>query len=179
MGLSVMLILAIASAYSYKVKKDKSTSHFIFLNDHKYFFFCQLLVWCKKELHNQGLKHVNTYDAIGREALGTFGVVLANIGIISNQLGVAAAFIVFVAENLTGMIKVLNLRECVAISLPILIVLSLLRDMKFLGKTSLVGLSALFVAIAVIFWTGLTNHPPIHPINILPENVFLFFGIAG
>ena len=77
------------------------------------------------------------------------------------------------------MLKQFSLRECVGISVPVLIVLSLIRDIRFLGKTSMIALSSLFVAIVVIFWTGLTNHPPIHKINYMPTNFFLFFGIAG
>jgi amino acid permease len=98
---------------------------------------------------------------------------------IANQLGVSAAFVVFIGDNLNSMLKQFTLRECVGMSVPVLIVLSLIRDIRFLGKTSMIALSSLIIAVIVIFWTGLTNHPPIHKINYMPTNFFLFFGIAG
>eukprot|EP01091_Cochliopodium_minus_P006120 TRINITY_DN1599_c0_g1_i2.p1 TRINITY_DN1599_c0_g1~~TRINITY_DN1599_c0_g1_i2.p1 ORF type:complete len:274 (-),score=50.89 TRINITY_DN1599_c0_g1_i2:88-909(-) len=70
------------------------------------------------------------------------------------------------------------MKECVLISVPVLMIICLIKDMKFLSKTSMLALASLLVAIVVIFWTGLTNKPPIHKINFMPTSFFLFFGIA-
>lgn len=99
-----------------------------------------------------------TYPAIGREAFGPAGAIIAWLGIIFMTLGVCGSYMVFVADTMAGLTQTTKL-SWLLLQLPFLGVLSWLRTYKFLSCTALLGVIALFFAVVVTLYDCFAHHP--------------------
>ena len=101
-----------------------------------------------------------TFPEIGRAAYGQTGYVMAWFGMIAMSLGVTGSYVVFISSTLvelTGFpstvkgesVNSADAAEWVVFILPLIIVLSWLRNVSTLAWTSSLGIAALVTAVVV------------------------------
>eukprot|EP00744_Colponema_vietnamica_P010911 GILI01015365.1.p1 GENE.GILI01015365.1~~GILI01015365.1.p1 ORF type:complete len:483 (+),score=120.73 GILI01015365.1:155-1603(+) len=126
-----------------------------------------LLALCERKLcHELRLQGRNvsklTYAQVGKEAFPRFGMLMQVIiyaGIILTSLGVCAAYVVFVSKavsDLSG--HYFTDFQSALLLTPILILLSWLRDFRFLAFTSILGDIAVTSGLVTVLIFGFMYH---------------------
>eukprot|EP00698_Gefionella_okellyi_P019263 TRINITY_DN5882_c0_g1_i1.p1 TRINITY_DN5882_c0_g1~~TRINITY_DN5882_c0_g1_i1.p1 ORF type:complete len:440 (-),score=92.84 TRINITY_DN5882_c0_g1_i1:1310-2629(-) len=100
-----------------------------------------LMVRCKNELP-KGVPP--TYEGIGRAAGGLIGETATHISVTATQLGFCASYVVFIGQNMVLILKHFGLDTFAFatwpwIVLPLFVVLSWIRHLKYLAPFSLVA----------------------------------------
>lgn len=110
-----------------------------------------------------------TYPEIGRQAFGRAGYLISWFGVVAMSLGVCGSYLVFISSTLvelTGWPKTVNANKTVSSAdasmwvlglLPIIVVLSWLRNVTTLAWTSSVGIMALVTAVLVSSYDAYEN----------------------
>ena len=101
-----------------------------------------------------------TFPEIGRAAYGKTGYVMAWFGMIAMSLGVTGSYVVFISSTLVeltgwpktveeGSVSSADAAQWVILILPLIIVLSWMRNVSTLAWTSSLGIAALVTAVVV------------------------------
>lgn len=140
------------------------------------------LIRCKEEImrdiDEKEAKRDVTFGDIGEHLFGKTGSRLVNFAIISSQIGFCCAYIIFIAQNLNLIFPAIKVQYFSLMYFPIFMILSWLRDIKYLAPTSIFANFTLLFAVSVILWHGFKQfewqHYPYVNVSGLPT----FFGIA-
>jgi hypothetical protein len=115
-------------------------------------------------------KRSSTYPEIGYQAAGTFGWIASWTGVICMTVGVCSAYFVFVSNMMTqlmyGVDPFFTRENCVLVLLPVFILLSW-GPYKYLSHFSVIGISALVFALAVVMYDAF-SYNVVQPISSYP-----------
>jgi len=159
-GIVLLFLIGVASNYTIKV-----------------------LIRCKQELvmREKVLAHTKeiTFGDVGQYTFGSIGKYAVNFAIISSQIGFCCAYVMFIAKNLNSMIPHIPVAVFSIIYFPVFMLLSWLRNIKYLAPTSVFANFSLLFAATVILYYGFSHivwehHYPALNVSGVPT----FFGIA-
>eukprot|EP00026_Physarum_polycephalum_P009469 Phypoly_transcript_09594.p1 GENE.Phypoly_transcript_09594~~Phypoly_transcript_09594.p1 ORF type:complete len:457 (+),score=23.96 Phypoly_transcript_09594:99-1373(+) len=132
----------------------------------------------EEDTKNGTKNHEITYGDIGKYTFGPAGLYAVNFAIISSQIGFCCAYVIFIATNLNSMFPEIHMRYFSLMYFPVFMLLSWLRNIKYLAPTSIFANFALLFAVAVILGHGFANFHIHHYTAIEPKGLPIFFGIA-
>lgn len=139
-----------------------------------------ILVDTKNFFHQKGRTHVNSFAEIGKETFGSVGSSLVNIAIVANQVGVVAAYQLFIGKNWKNMFpNDIPLPAWVMMWCVVLIPLCNVRQLKVFSYTSAFGLVSLVFTVVSVVTNGVLHSTPPEPLPLWPNDLFLFLGIAA
>ena len=122
------------------------------------------------------------YASVGRQAMGTYGVVLANFAVVMTQVGSHIVHALFIASSMTDLVPRIPRFAWILILAPLLCMLGLIRDTRNLRATSFFGVLLLVAAISTVLGYGFSHLPPPlvvqTQINHAPVDFFVFFGTS-
>ncbi|ELT99255.1 hypothetical protein CAPTEDRAFT_221555 [Capitella teleta] len=128
-----------------------------------------------------GGHHELNYGDVGFHAVGWIGRFLVDVTIIISQIGFCCAYLIFISENLSDYIAGMHLIHWLAILLPPLFLLTLLRTLNSLAVSSLFAQLSNIMAFAVVFWFDFEHFSKIeriHPKKISIKGFPFFLAIA-
>ncbi|GLD99797.1 hypothetical protein PINS_up008525 [Pythium insidiosum] len=139
-----------------------------------------LVLQCKYQLRARGIR-VQTYGEIGFHAMGSVGAALVDVALVISQTGFCVAYLIFIVTNAHDVLG-LDKEVVVALCVPPLIMLSLLKHMKQLASAALVADIMNFTGLAIVYMTDLSymaeNSSHIEVWGVLANAPF-FFGVAS
>ncbi|KAJ0391769.1 hypothetical protein P43SY_008389 [Pythium insidiosum] len=139
-----------------------------------------LVLQCKYYLRARGIR-VKTYGEIGFHAMGHIGATLVDVALVISQTGFCVAYLIFIVTNAHEVLG-LDKKVVVALCVPPLIALSLLKHMKELASAALIADVMIFSGLAVVYMTDLSymaeNSGQIEVWGVLANAPF-FFGVAS
>ena len=142
----------------------------------------KLLVRVKEEVNLTRTENPMTnYEDISRDVMGKWGYALTVAAVMLTQIGIACAYVLFIAEQLHSLpgLSVLAVQLWALTLAPIFIALVLIRNIRQLAPFSALGLGSVAAAVSVVLFFGFAEHgAQMKLISPLPSDLFAFYGIS-
>jgi len=91
------------------------------------------------------------YGDVGFYALGTLGKMLVEIALVISQAGFCCSYLIFISETVSSMAPLTRI-QILLLSMPILMAMSLMKDLHSMAVFSFFAQFANLSAFAVVFW---------------------------
>lgn len=123
-----------------------------------------------------------SYESIGELAFGTWGKAAVQTVVCVTQVGFCTAYVVFIGQNLHVIVPQLTTIEWTLCIAPLLILLSWIRQLKYLAPFSMLANVCLLYGVLVVVVRSSQHlvetheQPDVVPINI--STFLVFLGIA-
>ncbi|ESP02144.1 hypothetical protein LOTGIDRAFT_157294 [Lottia gigantea] len=121
-----------------------------------------------------------TYGDVGFHAMGPIGKLLVDMAIVISQTGFCCAYLIFIVKNLSDYITGVSIFSWLAILLPPLTLLTLIRHLNSLALSSLMAQVSNIFAFGVVFWFDFEHlyTVRIHPKEMSIKGFPFFLAIA-
>ncbi len=141
----------------------------------------RLVVVVRVEVNKTREAPLSSYEEVARAVAGKWGFVAAVAAVLVTQIGIGSAYVLFVANQMHSFpgLEVLSVQLWAVVVAPLFVALCLIRNMSHLAPFSAFGILAVAFALVIVLFYGFSV-PGVHAtqMRLLPENYFLFFGMA-
>eukprot|EP00761_Pharyngomonas_kirbyi_P006626 gb/GECH01006634.1/.p1 GENE.gb/GECH01006634.1/~~gb/GECH01006634.1/.p1 ORF type:complete len:440 (+),score=59.47 gb/GECH01006634.1/:1-1320(+) len=115
----------------------------------------KLLVYAKNAINEEAGEEIAlSYEDVGGAVFGRWGRWLVQFSVVSCEIGVCCSYVIFIDENMNSVVSSVPKWAWALITLPLLLLLCFLPNMRYLAFTSFIAMIALALAIVVIFVYG-------------------------
>ena len=125
-------------------------------------------------------RRVPTYVDVGRAIIGEWTKPITYFGVVATLIGVCAVYLDFIGQMLSDVIdNKLTVKEVQAVLIAPLILLSWLRNFKWLAWTSIVGDIAVVCGVIVVLAYGWYHHGIVSPTKLPAANLSSYSQFFG
>eukprot|EP00164_Ancoracysta_twista_P002307 GFYU01003050.1.p1 GENE.GFYU01003050.1~~GFYU01003050.1.p1 ORF type:complete len:467 (-),score=123.04 GFYU01003050.1:117-1517(-) len=140
----------------------------------------QLVPKLRAECRRRAGSSVKEYGDIGYVAFGRPGAMLVTFALVSAQLGICIAYLIFIAKNMDAVIPGMTHEQIVLAACPFMIGFSWIRNIKSLSPLSVLANVFCVAGIAVVLASGLWQNQWADDVVVAEvSSLPLFFGIAA